>query len=72
MAYRSGGHDVPVVHEVSLDVAEGQTHALVGESGSGKSTVAATLLGHLRHGSGSPGDRSRSPAPTSSPCPHGS
>ncbi|MDW6060280.1 ATP-binding cassette domain-containing protein [Streptomyces sp. FXJ1.4098] len=29
----------------------GQTLALVGESGSGKSTVAATLLGHLRHGS---------------------
>ena len=51
VAYRSGGRDVPVVHEVSLDVAEGRTHALVGESGSGKSTVAATLLGHLRHGS---------------------
>ncbi|MFJ9895812.1 dipeptide ABC transporter ATP-binding protein [Streptomyces sp. NPDC091280] len=51
VAYRSGGRDVPVVHEVSLEVAEGRTHALVGESGSGKSTVAATLLGHLRHGS---------------------
>ncbi|MET7574801.1 ABC transporter ATP-binding protein [Streptomyces sp. NPDC005492] len=51
VAYRSGGRDVPVVHELSLDVAEGRTHALVGESGSGKSTVAATLLGHLRHGS---------------------
>ncbi|MEU9961029.1 ABC transporter ATP-binding protein [Streptomyces sp. NPDC050982] len=51
VAYRSGGRDVPVVREVSLDVLPGQTHALVGESGSGKSTVAATLLGHLRHGS---------------------
>ncbi|WP_280875080.1 ABC transporter ATP-binding protein [Streptomyces pseudovenezuelae] len=51
VAYRSGGRDVPVVHEVSLDVAKGRTLALVGESGSGKSTVAATLLGHLRHGS---------------------
>ncbi|MFD8923653.1 ATP-binding cassette domain-containing protein, partial [Streptomyces mirabilis] len=51
VAYRSGGRDVPVVHEVSWEVAEGRTLALVGESGSGKSTVAATLLGHLRHGS---------------------
>ncbi|MHA5052396.1 dipeptide ABC transporter ATP-binding protein [Streptomyces sp. SD15] len=51
VAYRSGGRDVPVVHEVSLEVSKGRTHALVGESGSGKSTVAATLLGHLRHGS---------------------
>ncbi|MGP4046051.1 dipeptide ABC transporter ATP-binding protein [Streptomyces sp. 2A115] len=51
VAYRSGGREVPVVREVSLDVLPGQTLALVGESGSGKSTVAATLLGHLRHGS---------------------
>ncbi|OAH13611.1 dipeptide ABC transporter ATP-binding protein [Streptomyces jeddahensis] len=51
VAYRSGGREVPVVHEVSLEVAPGRTVALVGESGSGKSTVAATLLGHLRHGS---------------------
>jgi peptide/nickel transport system ATP-binding protein len=51
VAYRSGDRDVPVVDEVSLEVAEGRTLALVGESGSGKSTVAATLLGHLRHGS---------------------
>ncbi|MFJ2263805.1 dipeptide ABC transporter ATP-binding protein [Streptomyces sp. NPDC087844] len=51
VAYRSGGRDVPVVREVSLEVLPGRTLALVGESGSGKSTVAATLLGHLRHGS---------------------
>ncbi|MBA2813487.1 ABC transporter ATP-binding protein [Streptomyces sp. KM273126] len=51
VAYRSGGRDVPVVHEVTLEVAKGRTLALVGESGSGKSTVGATLLGHLRHGS---------------------
>ncbi|MFJ1745377.1 dipeptide ABC transporter ATP-binding protein [Streptomyces sp. NPDC088116] len=51
VAYRSGGRDVPVVHDIGLDVLPGQTLALVGESGSGKSTVAATLLGHLRHGS---------------------
>ncbi|MFJ8486962.1 dipeptide ABC transporter ATP-binding protein [Streptomyces sp. NPDC094038] len=51
VAYRSGGREIPVVHEVSLEVAPGRTLALVGESGSGKSTVAATLLGHLRRGS---------------------
>ncbi|MEU1665611.1 ABC transporter ATP-binding protein [Streptomyces sparsogenes] len=51
VAYRSGGRDVPVVHEVGFELRPGHTLALVGESGSGKSTVAATLLGHLRHGS---------------------
>ncbi|NUP63239.1 MAG: ABC transporter ATP-binding protein [Nonomuraea sp.] len=51
VAYRSGGREVPVVHEVSLRADAGRTLALVGESGSGKSTLAATLLGHLRHGS---------------------
>ncbi|MGW5656900.1 dipeptide ABC transporter ATP-binding protein [Streptomyces humi] len=57
VAYRSGGREVPVVHEVSLEVAPARTLALVGESGSGKSTVAATLLGHLRHGSRITGGR---------------
>ncbi|MEV5771223.1 ABC transporter ATP-binding protein [Streptomyces antimycoticus] len=60
VAYRSGGsggREVPVVDEVSLEVHPGRTLALVGESGSGKSTVAATLLGHLRHGSRLTGGR---------------
>jgi peptide/nickel transport system ATP-binding protein len=51
VAYRAGDTDVPVVAGVSLQVEAGSTLALVGESGSGKSTIAATLLGHLRHGS---------------------
>lgn len=37
----------PVVHEVSLRIAEGETFALVGESGSGKSTVARAVSGLL-------------------------
>ncbi|WP_262702951.1 MULTISPECIES: dipeptide ABC transporter ATP-binding protein [Streptomyces] len=57
VAYRSGGREVPVVRDVSLEVSPGRTLALVGESGSGKSTVAATLLGHLRHGSRITGGR---------------
>ncbi|MFE2182953.1 ATP-binding cassette domain-containing protein, partial [Streptomyces sp. NPDC059455] len=57
VAYRSGGREVPVVQEVSLEVRPGRTLALVGESGSGKSTIAATLLGHLRHGSRITGGR---------------
>jgi len=57
VAYRSAGREVPVVREVSLEVSPGRTLALVGESGSGKSTVAATLLGHLRHGSRITGGR---------------
>ena len=37
----------PVVHDVSLQIAEGETFALVGESGSGKSTIARAVSGLL-------------------------
>ncbi|MDV7141100.1 ABC transporter ATP-binding protein [Tropicimonas sp. TH_r6] len=36
---------IPAVHDLSLDVADGESFALVGESGSGKSTVLRAISG---------------------------
>ncbi len=36
---------VRVLHEASLEVAPGETHALLGENGAGKSTLLRSLLG---------------------------
>jgi peptide/nickel transport system ATP-binding protein len=41
---------LPVVEDVSLALARGETLALVGESGSGKTTTALALLGYARPG----------------------
>ncbi len=43
----------PVLKEINLTMARGQTVAVVGESGSGKSTLARAVTGLLRPGSGS-------------------
>ncbi|QGH69981.1 ABC transporter ATP-binding protein [Pseudactinotalea sp. HY158] len=51
ISYAAGTGRVRVVDDLSLDLRAGRTLGLVGESGSGKSTVADTLLGHLRPGS---------------------
>jgi peptide/nickel transport system ATP-binding protein len=37
----------PILRNISLDLAAGETHGLVGESGAGKSTIVKALLGVL-------------------------
>ncbi|BCQ22485.1 dipeptide ABC transporter ATP-binding protein [Caballeronia sp. NK8] len=43
--FRVGDEEVRAVHDVSLDLEQGETLGLVGESGSGKTTLAKLLLG---------------------------
>ncbi|HET8787021.1 MAG TPA: ABC transporter ATP-binding protein, partial [Candidatus Limnocylindrales bacterium] len=43
--FRAGGHDVPALVGIDLQLFDGETLGLVGESGSGKSTLAKTILG---------------------------
>jgi len=38
------GGDNPVLHDINLNIQQGETHALVGESGSGKSVTAMSIL----------------------------
>jgi ABC-type glutathione transport system ATPase component len=50
--FRSAGHTVVALAEVSLAVERGECHAIIGESGSGKSTLGALILGILQPSSG--------------------
>lgn len=41
--------DQPIITNLSLEIGNGQVHALMGPNGSGKSTLAYTLMGHPRY-----------------------
>ncbi|MEM9230395.1 MAG: dipeptide ABC transporter ATP-binding protein [Pseudomonadota bacterium] len=44
------GATLPVLRNIDLDVAEGESVGIVGESGSGKSTLALAAMGYLKRG----------------------
>jgi ABC-type glutathione transport system ATPase component len=50
--FRSAGHDVLALSDVSIAVERGECHAIIGESGSGKSTLGGLILGLFEATSG--------------------
>ncbi|MET0366225.1 MAG: ABC transporter ATP-binding protein [Sphingobium sp.] len=49
-ARTSEGEPIVIVDNVSFSIERGEVLALIGESGSGKTTIALSLLGHVRPG----------------------
>jgi peptide/nickel transport system ATP-binding protein len=47
VAYRQNRREIPVLHNISFDLKEGESLSLLGESGSGKSTIAKAIMGLL-------------------------
>jgi peptide/nickel transport system ATP-binding protein len=43
-------HDITIVHDVSLTLAQGQVMGLIGESGAGKSTIGLSAMSYGRGG----------------------
>ena len=68
--FHQGGHDVPALVKVGVDLHDGETLGIVGESGSGKSTMARTILGIEAPDAGAKielGERELAPLATSRP-----
>jgi predicted ABC-type transport system involved in lysophospholipase L1 biosynthesis ATPase subunit len=51
-SFHEGGVDTEVLHELTFDLARGETVSLVGASGSGKTTLMSLLAGLLRPDAG--------------------
>lgn len=49
-ARTDAGRTIEIIKGVSFDIADGEILALIGESGSGKTTIALSLMGHVRQG----------------------
>jgi len=50
IAFAAGGRDIPVIRDVSFDLAPGEALGIVGESGCGKTITTRALLGLLPDG----------------------